>query len=163
MSYETIERFPGYRFHKNGEITCNVDGRRVVDYYPRKLRIDKRGYKTVGIKHRTHSVHRLILEAFSGAPAPNEWCRHLDGDRLNNNISNLKWGTPTENHADKKLHGRQSFGESHHSSKLTDDKVREIRRRIATGEPDKWIGPSFGVTQGTIYAIRHGTTWGHVA
>lgn len=32
--------------------------------------------------------------------------RHLDGDHLNNHVSNLKYGTPVENMADMRLHGR---------------------------------------------------------
>lgn len=56
---------------------------------------------------KTTYVHELVLLAFEGErPALNGRCeiRHLDGDKLNNRLSNLKYGTVSENMADRKLH-----------------------------------------------------------
>jgi hypothetical protein len=56
---------------------------------------------------RTVYVHELVLLAFVGPRPPmEERCeiRHLDGDKTNNNLSNLKYGTVKENAADRKLH-----------------------------------------------------------
>ena len=56
---------------------------------------------------RTVYVHELVLLAFVGPrPAMDERCeiRHLDGDKTNNHLSNLKYGTVKENAADRKLH-----------------------------------------------------------
>jgi hypothetical protein len=56
---------------------------------------------------KTIYVHELVLLAFDG-PRPeldgNCQIRHLDGKRLNNVLSNLKYGTAKENGADRKLH-----------------------------------------------------------
>ena len=52
-------------------------------------------------------VHQLVLEAFV-SPRP-EGCvdvRHLDGNRKNNKVENLKWGTHAENMRDMSRHGR---------------------------------------------------------
>jgi len=63
-------------------------------------------------------VHRLVLEAFVG-PCPDgmEAC-HLDSDKTNNRVSNLRWDTHLENMRDLKVNP---------SSKLTADEVRIIR------------------------------------
>ena len=56
---------------------------------------------------RTTYVHELVLLAFEGErPKTGERSeiRHLDGDKLNNALSNLKYGTTKENAADRKLH-----------------------------------------------------------
>jgi len=58
---------------------------------------------------KTIYVHELVLLAFEGdRPASSERSeiRHLDGDKLNNRLSNLKYGTTKENAADRKLHSQ---------------------------------------------------------
>lgn len=55
-------------------------------------------------------VHRLVLKAFVG-PAPQagmEGC-HRDGDPMNNDISNLYWGTRKENVQDMARHGTAAW------------------------------------------------------
>lgn len=47
-------------------------------------------------------VHVLVLEAFDGPrPFAGAEGRHLDDDKLNNNHSNLVWGTKSENNLDR--------------------------------------------------------------
>lgn len=56
---------------------------------------------------KTAYVHELVLLAFEGArPLTGQRCeiRHLDGDKTNNRLDNLKYGTVKENFADRKLH-----------------------------------------------------------
>lgn len=55
---------------------------------------------------RKHFVHVLVLTAFDQPrPDPTAQCRHLDGNSANNHLSNLKWGTVSENALDRVLHG----------------------------------------------------------
>jgi hypothetical protein len=56
---------------------------------------------------KTRYVHELVMLAFEGdRPELDGTCqiRHLDGDEMNNRLSNLKYGTAKENAADRKLH-----------------------------------------------------------
>jgi len=41
-----------------------------------------------------------VLETFVGPRPYNMECRHLDGNKLNNNLDNVCWGTHTENSKD---------------------------------------------------------------
>lgn len=51
-------------------------------------------------------VHELVAEAFiEPRPGLGYQVRHLDGVNTNNRLSNLAWGTPAENAADKIRHG----------------------------------------------------------
>lgn len=50
-------------------------------------------------------VHHLVLETFIGPRPPGMWGLHRDGDLDNNHVSNLYWGTPTQNYADAMNHG----------------------------------------------------------
>jgi hypothetical protein len=54
------------------------------------------------------NVHRLVAKAFLGVPENAEKLHvcHDDGDRTNNHLSNLKWGTPDDNWHDMQRHGR---------------------------------------------------------
>ena len=47
----------------------------------------------------TKHIHRLVAEAFIDKPEDNEklWVDHIDGNRSNNNVENLRWVTPSEN------------------------------------------------------------------
>lgn len=54
-------------------------------------------------------------------------------------------------------------GERHGHAKLTDEKVREIRRRYATGdETFLSLANDYDVSNGTICAVIHRRTWRHV-
>lgn len=69
------------------------------------------GYYGVGIgkngQRETRTVHSLVMEAFVG-PYPEQGMeiRHLDGNKLNCHLSNLRYGTCSENQEDKLAHGR---------------------------------------------------------
>lgn len=50
-------------------------------------------------------VHRLVLIAFIGPPPVGMHALHRDGDPANNRLSNLRWGTPSDNSLDAVRHG----------------------------------------------------------
>lgn len=54
-------------------------------------------------------------------------------------------------------------GAENNKAKLSERDVAGIKRRIADGESDTAIARSFGVRPGTIWFIRTGKHWGHVA
>lgn len=53
----------------------------------------------------TRKVHRLVLEAFVGKKPAGMECRHLDDDKTNNHLSNLRWGSRSENQFDRVRNG----------------------------------------------------------
>ena len=73
--------------------------------------LNRDGYLVVSFgrsgRQSKEAVHRLVLKTFAREPFPGEQCRHLDGDRLNNAIENLRWGTAEQNNQDKKTHARE--------------------------------------------------------
>lgn len=54
---------------------------------------------------RSHTVHKLVLEAFVGTRPEGSMCRHLNGDPADNRLENLTWGTASENQSDAVNHG----------------------------------------------------------
>lgn len=56
------------------------------------------GYYTVALgRNNTRTIHSLIAEAFIGPKPENQEVMHIDGNRQNSVLSNLKYGTRTEN------------------------------------------------------------------
>jgi hypothetical protein len=107
-------------------------------------------------------VHRLVLEAFVGPCPEGLETRHLDGNPSNNRLENLVWDTHANNMADGIRHGTRPRGESHWQSKLTDRKVRQVRRLAAMGQGYTEIGRRFGVNEHTIRSVIEHKTWTHV-
>ena len=59
------------------------------------------GYKVVGInfgkKRKQVKVHRLVAIAFIPNPEQKDQINHIDGNKQNNNVTNLEWCTRQEN------------------------------------------------------------------
>lgn len=128
----------------------------------------KGGHCAVGVytgNHNNHLVlvHRMVLEVFIG-PCPDgmEAC-HGDGNPANNSLDNLRWDTRRANKQDAIRHGVQAKGERINTAKLTEEQVREIRKRFAEGGVSKAeLSRRYSVTQGTIYYIICLKTWKHI-
>ena len=124
-----------------------------------------RGYWQVGLcrpdGQRRKSVHTLVLEAFVGPRPDTMEARHLNGDKRDNRLVNLAWGTHTENIHDRFDHGTASLGEMHGAAKLTEAQAREIlalRGRV----PQRQIAARFGVSPATVAHIHTGRKWAHL-
>jgi hypothetical protein len=68
------------------------------------------GYPAVRLygdrRGRTVTVHTIVLRAFVGPPGPGEEALHADDDPTNCALSNLSWGTHTQNLRDCVRRGR---------------------------------------------------------
>lgn len=66
------------------------------------------GYQSYNIIGRKPiPVHVLIATAFHGPRPAGGVVRHLDGNPQNNAATNIAWGTPAENVADRDRHKRE--------------------------------------------------------
>lgn len=107
-------------------------------------------------------LHRVVLETFKDPPNDDREyeTHHIDGDRSNNHIDNLEWVTHQEN-LERANHAR---GEDFKDSKLTDEKVKDMRRlydEVEWATVDK-ISTWFGMSYIHTYRIIKGDHWEHV-
>lgn len=133
----------------------------------RKQNIRGNGYKHVTLtiepyKSRCYLVHRLMALAYYGESNGME-VRHLDGNKLNNNLSNLMYGTVSENQMDRALHGTSNRGERHGMNILPESTVREIRNKYIYGVYGyKRLAKEFNISPSTIQDIIERKTWKHI-
>jgi hypothetical protein len=103
VEWKDIPGLPGYQVSDSGQV------KRLVPEKTLDGNIDRHGYRRHNIKGTCIYVHRLVLSAFIGpCPPGHEGC-HNDGDKLNNSLSNLRWGTRSANTWDKINHGTHPF------------------------------------------------------
>lgn len=126
---------------------------------------ESRRYFRVSVGERNNQrINRLVLLGFVGSPpTPDHQAAHLNGDRLDNRLSNLAWVTQTENFSHKRLHGTALVGEKNHQAALTAAGVSEVMQRLAQGESYRSVARRLGVTDRTVRRIASGETWSHVA
>lgn len=132
------------------------------------------GYGRFKFNGRSAFTHRAAWEMERG-PIPDGLlvCHHCDNPRCCN-VDHLFLGTNADNMRDMRNKDRSSkgrrvgdgsmyaHGERQHLAKLTADNVREIRRRLRSGERQKDIAAAFGVTREAITRINIMRNWKHV-
>src|SRR5512139_2131601 len=122
----------------------------------RKAHIGTWGYMIVCLSKENidikFSVHRLVLMSFTGGDRKGLDVRHLDGDRTNNRLENLAWGTRTDNMQDCIVHGRTNKGSKNPNSKLTEKDVLAIR---ADTRRQRIIADDYNIDASTVSDIKN--------
>lgn len=126
-------------------------------------RADGKGYLYISFRRSRVKAHRLAYALYTGEVPFGLEINHLDGNKLNNTRDNLEIcdAKRQSQHAyDTGLN--KAVGERHYRSKLTEDKVKELRELADIGVKYTVLAGKFGITAAAArYAhIRH--TWKHV-
>ncbi len=93
-SYGRVRTVPHYTMRGKSEHAEVKE--RVLKFF-----LSKKGYYCIKLRkdgiaiHKR--VHRLVAEAFIPNPENKPQIDHIDTDKLNNVVSNLRWATPSEN------------------------------------------------------------------
>jgi DNA-binding transcriptional MerR regulator len=117
--WKTCIGYPEYQVSDFGSVRSldmQVWGGPGVGFYDKSGRIlraaiGSHGYPYVQLgKGNVRTVHSLVLENFVGPCPEGMESRHLDGNKQNPKLTNLCYGTPKENGADKRIHGTAKLG-----------------------------------------------------
>jgi hypothetical protein len=127
-------------------------------------------YKTVMLSvsdvKKTAPIHRLVVEAFIKPIKKGLVVNHLDGNKHNNNLSNLEITTYSENNKHAHRLGLNYApnlkGEDSGRSYFTNDQVLEIRQMRLNGSTFSQIADCFGCSISTIANIVYRRTWKHI-
>jgi hypothetical protein len=167
-SWRPIAALPGYEVSSFGEVrslprTVHRKDGRSTRLPGRTLRptLLKIGYLALKISGTTRYVHHLVCEAFHGPCPEGMMRRHLNGNRTCNWASNLAYGTPAENCADTRRHGRVQLGERHYEAVLNMAEVSWARRQAANGLNCTRIAATLERSVAAIRQAVIGKTWAH--
>lgn len=104
-----------------------------------------------GVNH-AYLVHRLVAAAFISNPENLPVVMHLDDDRKNNVVQNLKWSTQKDNLTDMVNKGRGD----QMKAKLTEEQLGEIHRLLRLGESQVRIAAKFSISQALVSSVNTG-------
>lgn len=127
-------------------------------------------YLYVSLRVRGNNVkclgaHAVVCRMFHGdKPTAKHVCNHKNGNKHDNRSDNLEWATARENvlHARHVL-GTHPFGSRNGNSKLTESRVKELRKARSAGATYDSLAIACGVSKQTIFAAVNGKTWKHVS
>eukprot|EP01041_Mallomonas_annulata_P041851 gene41851-66010_t len=107
--WTNIKGYRDYAISTYGEVENMITGRIL------KPRINsKNGYLYVDLykngKAKSYKVHRLSALNFIANPENKQVVDHIDGDKKNNNVANLRWATNQENIINSKISRNNTSG-----------------------------------------------------
>lgn len=102
-----IKDYPNYRINKEGEVrkyketAVNINRKHTIQIVTHTLKPHIHGgYQCVRINYESKpkqvAIHTLLAKTFIENPNNLKVVVHIDGDKLNNNLENLKWGTMSD-------------------------------------------------------------------
>ena len=149
--YNTIsQKILSVKIKKNGNGYYSVKLRTYDSYPP---------YKT----NRTYSMHRLLLASFNPIDGMEDlYVNHIDGNKSNNELSNLEWCTPSENlkHAyNLGLAKGLSGDDSPYSTISSKDVHRACEMYETSNFTIQEIADILGVRKSVIVNIVTGNSW----
>lgn len=130
------------------------------------------GYLTLPLKQAKNKkstsryVHKLVAQHFLKKEENDLYVIHLNYNKLDNKVENLKWATKREkeqhqfsNPEYKNRPRKRTY------SKLTETQVKLIKRKI--NDPNrrtrmKMIAKQFGISEMQLYRIKSGENWSSV-
>ena len=144
-------KFPSYGANALGDI-FNIKFGRKLNPGP-----TSRGYLHLKIseggKTKTYLAHRMVAECFLGPLLPSQTVDHLDFNKINNPIENIRIVTAGENHKSAILAGKIKKGLSHYKTRVSLKEIGAMRDMAANGFPQTEIGKKYGLSQPAISRI----------
>lgn len=167
IEYRDIPGFPGYRLGSDGSVWSSVQHplrrhKPAPPWHQIALQRDPQGYLRVNLynvetKYQINRrLHILLLEIFVGPRPAGMYALHRNDRKDDNRFDNLYWGTRADNVRDAHANGRYYIGLTHHACKLSDDDVRDIRRRVAAGESHRAVANLYHISRGYVGDIVYG-------
>lgn len=113
-------------------------------------------YAPFNVDQIHHKAHRVAHALWLGPVLPGLDVMHSCDYPACCNPAHLSLGTRLHNVQDMIEKRRHCFGEIHPNSRISDETVDEIRRRVTSGEMQKTMCEEFGISPGHVCQIVSG-------
>ncbi|MFO8087082.1 MAG: NUMOD4 domain-containing protein [Bacteroidales bacterium] len=127
-----------------------------------------KGYNCLSVKlsngrRTTRYIHKLVAELFSPKEdSAQTFVIHLDYDKSNNHVDNLRWVTKPTMFAHQKLNPNY-VKKRMYNAKLTENQVVRLKKMLKHNDKKLYrIAEEFGITHTQLNRIRSGENWGHI-
>lgn len=164
--FKEVPNWKGYRISNFGELqSCRRNDGRIGRLWHTKFPgEDSDGYLRVKLHSKGKTwfvgIHHLVLLAFKGSPLKGCLALHKDGNRKNNELTNLYWGTPQSNADDRDCHGNTAKHERNGNAFISMEDAQRIRKiRAKTGIAYSKLGKIFGLSKRQAMRICKGEHW----
>lgn len=149
--------FGPYTIYENGNVYSHISNKFLKQSYSKKS-----GYMVYSSK--LGSVHRLLVTHFIGEIPEGMCVNHKDGNKLNNDLSNLEIVSRSENQKHAYLHKLQlpQKGEKNGTAKISNDECEKLCKMLLDGYSNDDIGKRFNLHPRYVSLIRHGRRWKHI-
>lgn len=131
-----------------------------------KQSVESNGYLKVSFrvcgKSYTKNVHRLLAENFITNQENHPCVNHIDGNKLNNDLSNLEWCSYSTNAKHAFDNGLTNPCKGEDRSLLSKDQVLEIVNLKRDGNTLDSISRMFNISASCVSDIVLGRTWSHI-
>lgn len=121
---------------------------------------NSRGYMRIKYKGKFIYEHRLVFAIFNGIKelSEHQCVDHINGDKLDNRIENLRGLSIKENtlEAEKLGNFKRTYGNLNGMCKLSEKEIVEIRYLYKSGITQYEIARRYSTTQGNISRIING-------
>jgi len=108
-------------------------------------------------------VHHLVAEAFIGPRPDGMDVDHVNGDRTNNSVANLRYLTIAKNRSANHRHkDAKRPAKKGKSTRLTPEIVAVLRAAKQRGENMRKYADDLGVSASTVYHATQGRSWQNV-
>ncbi len=113
-----------------------------------------------GVKKRI-IIHKAVMRNFVGNPTKAKpHINHIDGNRINNRLSNLEYCSPSENMAHAYRIGlRSASGDKNGRSKITERQALSIIRSNMDAQS---LAAKYNLSVKHVMAMKKGTFWPHL-
>lgn len=179
MKYNGEEYLPiDYPGIRKGVYFINDNGTSIISTLhhkvPRKITmsLDSDGYYKTMLQHefcdksmRVH-VHRLVMYVHKILPPKNmldPTVDHINGDKTNNSISNLRWLERRDNSYLNTTVGHNFKGEGNGDCKITEEIAKLIIQDLIENDSNPIsIARKYNVSYNIMYSIKQKASWTHL-
>jgi hypothetical protein len=129
-TWKDIKDHPRFEVSSCGAVRRKIDGKLIP------ISLNNSGYAKVSMDKDNCFCHTLVLEAFIGPRPEGFQADHIDNNRINNSVENLRW-------VSKSINNRTS-------GRIVRVNLAEIRKLLLEGLTQREIANKLGCSKGII-------------